>query len=320
MLGHCLPNTIAALPIDLRDSPPPVNGLPVDLGADLMADLRPGGPLGSVIAKAMQASGIDADEAKGVVTGVFEAQALREAREAKHAGRHTRTQRRVLARRDEPAVPTALPQIAKPPPHVKHDHKREAEAERAAKASAWNAGRRELVFLPAWCRAMARRCAVDRAAATRELCHVPRTVADSIRASAAPYGGLDSAAGRNVVGLAVVFYWLAKRLRGRISGLSRAAWASLTVGSHGKHYSTSALFHPYHRHDESELDPSARGVWGGRVGVGDNRGLVRAIESEGWLRVIVPDAELAPGWMVAPSGWAFVQVLVTEPDPGDNSS
>jgi len=49
-------------------------------------------------------------------------------------------------------------------------------------------------------------------------------------------------------------------------------------------------------------------------------GLVRAIESEGWLRVIVPDGELVPGWMVAPSGWAFVQLLVSEHGPPEDSS
>lgn len=284
-----------------------------------MTDLRPQ-PAWMVAARKAMAAIEGEAFADETVTGLVHAQAAREAREAKQARRATRSQRRVLSRREEAPGPCALPQTAKPPPHMKHDHKREAEAERVAIASAGRAGRRELVYLPAWCRQLARSVAVDRGAATRELGHLPRTVSDSLRASARPFGGLDSAAGRNVVALGVVFYWLAKRLRGRLSGLSRAAWASLTVGAHGKHYGTSALFHPYHRHDDSELHPTLRGPWGGMVGTGRNVGLVRSIESEGWIRVIVPDGELAPGWMVAPSGWAFVQVLVDVDEPGDDSS
>ena len=283
-----------------------------------MSDLRHDAELARVLAETMRGYGLADSEATAVVNEVLAGEAHREAQQRKHEARHTQAQRRVLSRREERAIPSALPQSAKPPPHVPYNRQGEAEALRVASRSASRAGRREVVYLPDWCRALARRCALDRAACTRELCHLPRAVADSLRASAGPFGGLDANAGRNVVGLGVVFYWLAKRLRGRLSGLGRKAWASLTVGSHGKHYSASALFHPYHRHDEEELDPQARGLWGGRVGTGANRGLVRAIESEGWLRVIVPDGHDAPGWMVAPSGWAFVQLLVHVAEPGDD--
>lgn len=310
--------------------------LALDLEADPVTDLRAerraareraeaeahAAKLAATLRASMAAYVPDADAVDVVVNGVAEAKAARQALEAEHAARATKPQRVVLSRRrsEEPATPGALPQTAKPPPHVKPDEKREADAFRIAHLSAQRAGRRELVYLPAWARAMAYKVATDRGAATRELCNLPRTIADSVRASARPFGGLDTCAGRNVVALAIVFWWLAKGLNGRISGLSRAAWASLTVGSHGKHYSTSALFHPYHRHDETELDPSLRGSCGGRIGTGVNVGLVRAIETEGWLRVIVPDGELVPGWMVAPSGWAFVQLLVSEPEAAHDSS
>lgn len=277
--------------------------------------------LAATLRQSMLAYEPDEQLVEVVVSGVAEAKAAREALEAQHAKRATKPQRVVLSRRRyEPASPSALPQTARPPPHVKPNPQREAEAARVAHTSALKAGRRELVHLPAWSRTMAQTIATSKSAATRELCHLPRAIADSIRASARPFGELDSCAGRNVVALGVVFWWLGKALNGRLSGLSRKAWASLTVGSHGKHYSPSALFHPYHRHDESELDPNRRGLYGGRVGIGDNTGLVRAIESEGWIHVIVPDGELVPGWMVAPSGWAFVQVLVSDGGPTEDSS
>jgi hypothetical protein len=289
-----------------------------DLGADLVTDLRQ--PAWMVAARKAMAAIEGEAFADETITGVVEAQAVREAREAQQATRATRSQRKVLSRRQEAPGPCALPQTAKPPQHWPYSHQREAEAERVAVASAGRAGRREIVYLPAWCREMARQIAIDRSAATRELCHLPRTVSDSLRASARPFGGLDSCAGRNTVALGVVFFWLAKRLNGRLSGLGRDAWKSLTVGAHGKHYGPSALFHPHHRHREEELSPTLRGPYGGRVGTGNNVGIVRAIESEGWLRVIVPDGRLCPGWMVAPSGWPFVQLLVSVAEPSDDSS
>lgn len=309
--------------------------LAIDLEADHVSDWRAqqraereraeaeahAAKLAATLRQSMLAYEPDEQLVEVVVNGVAEAKAAREALEAEHAKRATKPQRVVLSRRRyEPASPSALPQTAKPPPHVKPNPQREAEAARVAHTSALKAGRRELVHLPAWSRTMAQSIATSKSAATRELCHVPRAIADSIRASARPFGELDSCAGRNVVALGVVFWWLGKALNGRLSGLSRKAWASLTVGSHGKHYSPSALFHPYHRHDESELDPNRRGIYGGRIGTGDNTGLVRAIESEGWIHVIVPDGESVPGWMVAPSGWAFVQVLVSDGGPPDDSS
>lgn len=309
--------------------------LAIDLEADHVSDWRAqqraereraeaeahAAKLAATLRQSMLAYEPDDQLVEVVVNGVAEAKAAREALEAEHAKRATKPQRVVLSRRKyEPAAPSALPQTASPPPHVKPNPQREAEAARIAHTSALKAGRRELVHLPAWSRTMAQAIATSKSAATRELCHVPRAIADSIRASARPFGELDSCAGRNVVALGVVFWWLGKALNGRLSGLSRKAWASLTVGSHGKHYSASALFHPYHRHDESELDPNRRGIQGGRIGTGDNTGLVRAIESEGWIHVIVPNGESVPGWMVAPSGWAFVQVLVSETGPPEDSS
>jgi hypothetical protein len=310
--------------------------LALDLEADHVTDLRAErraareraeaeaheAKLAATLRASMSAYVPDAQLVDVVVSGVAEAKAARLALEAEHAKRATKPQRVVLSRRrsDEPPTPGALPQSAEPPPHVKPDEKREADAFRIAHLSAQRAGRRDMVYLPAWTRALAYKVATDRGAATRELCNVPRAIADSLRASARPFGGLDTCAGRNVIALGVVFFWLAKGLKGRISGLSCEAWASLTVGSNGKHYSSSALFHGYHRHDESELDPALRGLYGGRIGTGKNTGLVRAIETQGWLRVIVPDGELVPGWMVAPSGWAFVQLLVSDLEPAHDSS
>jgi hypothetical protein len=310
--------------------------LALDLEADPVTDLRAerraareraeaeahAAKLAATLRASMGAYVPDVELVETTVNGVAEAKAARLAREAEQAKRATKPQRVVLSRRRqyEPAQPGALPQTASPPPHIRPNPQREAEAARVAHVSALKAGRRELVHLPAWSRELSGRIATSRSAATRELCHVPRAIADSLRASARPFGELDTCAGRNVVALGVVFYWLGKALRGRLSGLSSEAWASLTVGAHGKHYSSSALFHAHHRHNEAELDPKLRGLYGGRIGTGRNVGLVRAIETEGWLRVIVPDGALVPGWMVAPSGWAFVQVLVSDGGPTEDSS
>lgn len=226
----------------------------------------------------------------------------------------TRTERQrrgVISRRGERARPGALPQSAKPPQRIPYNVDREEEAKRAAEASAARARRRDVVYFPAWVREAVRRCARSREDAARELGHVPVPQRAAIQSTARIYGGLDDIAGRNVIGLGIAIWYMAQRLGGRISGLPRAAWASLTVGRSGKHYHQSSLFHACHSTDRP-IDEERRGIYGGRVGVGRNRGFLVALCASGLIRLIVPSTAGAPPWMIAPSGWAYVQVLVCE--------
>lgn len=233
--------------------------------------------------------------------------------------RTERERRAVVSRRGERARAGALPQTAKPPQHIPYSTRREEEAKRAAEASSAKARRRDTVYFPAWVREAVRRCARSHEDAARELGHVPVPQRAAIQSTARVYGGLDEIAGRNVIGLGIAIWYMAQRLKGRISGLPRAAWASLTVGAKGKHYSESSLFHACHSTDRP-LDEERRGIYGGRVGAGRNQGFLVALCASGLIRLIVPSTAGAPPWMIAPSGWAYVQVLVCELGGSDNTS
>jgi hypothetical protein len=165
-------------------------------------------------------------------------------------------------------------------------------------------------------------CAIfsNKGRALSELCALPKWAADSVTKEAEHYGGAGSVAGRNLIMLSIVTWHIGKRIKaGRISGMPREAWSSLTVGAHGEHYSDSAVWHPVHDMGRELLPPSVRGPEGGRVGAGRNRGFMVAVRLAGWMRTIVPSSAAVPGWMIAPSGWPFVQVLVLNSPPGDTS-
>ena len=103
--------------------------------------------------------------------------------------------------------------------------------------------------------------------------------------------------------------------------MPREAWVSLTYGTRGTHYSESAVWHPVHDYEGELLPRDVHGPEGGRIGAGRNRGFMYAIRLSGWVRTIVPSAHGLAPWMLAPSGWPFVQVLVShEPRDDDDTS
>jgi hypothetical protein len=213
-------------------------------------------------------------------------------------------------------------QHAKPPPHIVVNQRRECEAEKAGRRSAAKVGRRDVdaVWFPWWVRDLARRVIESKGRALNELgCVHSRPVIDSILSEAAPYGGAESVAGRSVIALALVAWWLGQRLNGRISGLPREAWTSLTVGTRAQHYSGSSVWHPVHDAEGDLLPPEFHGQKGGRIGAGRNRGFMVAVSLAGFMRLLVPNAAQVPAFMLAPSGWPYVQVLVYGVPPGDTS-
>jgi hypothetical protein len=141
-----------------------------------------------------------------------------------------------------------------------------------------------------------------------------------VLAEAKPYGGADSLPGRNMIMLSIVLWHVGGRLRGRVSGMPRQAYTSLTMGAYGMHYSHSSVWHAVHSMSDELLPESVRGPDGGRVGSGRNRGFMVAVRLAGWMRTVVPSSRALPGWMISPRGWPYVQVIVMTTDPPENTS
>lgn len=221
------------------------------------------------------------------------------------------------ARRDvEAVIPGQRAQHAPPPEHIVASPSKEAAAEQRARRDAQEHGVRDATWWPAWARDLARRVGESKGRALCELGSVPRWAADSMRAAAKPYGGADSAPGRAVLALALVLWHVGRQTKGRISGMPRGAWTSLTLSPEGGAYSDSSVWHPYHRKTEDLLLPETiTGPNGGRIGSGRNRGYMVALYLSGFARAIVPSAYGVPEWMIAPSGWPYVQVLLALEDP-----
>lgn len=231
--------------------------------------------------------------------------------------------------------PGKLPQACARPGHV--DAPSAADVKRAAevaRVSCQQANpdelKRVVAYFAPWVRPWFRRCVQSQEQCTRELAAVPKWLASKLGRCSEPFGGRRTSAGRHVIAYGCLLYWHARAGLNVISGLSRAAWASLSVGtrplvgeawtqaspadrSRRSHYAIETLFHRLHDAD-GPVDPEARGPQGGRVGAGSNCGLVAVLEREGLIATLQPDgrAEL-PSWLVGPSGYAFVQVLVLIP-------
>lgn len=214
--------------------------------------------------------------------------------------------------------PGARPQDAKTPSYLPHDVRAEEKAADIGRKQAAKHGVRDTwaAWLPAWTRAMSQRMCESKGRCLSELSSVPVWVRDALVSVAEPYGGASAIAGRNVLALGVVMWHLGQRLKGKISGLLRQAYTSLTVGPNGMHYSDSAVWHPIH--DASgPVEDGERGQRGGRIGAGRNRGFMIALSHacEAIMRSHVPSVAAVPGWMIAPSGWPMVQILVATSEP-----
>lgn len=264
-----------------------------------------------VVGQAVTAS-TDEAHGRGVVEGLADGVQARSKAAASRAHALQTSAHHGERQHDQPS-PESVAQGAKPPSHLTWNEKKEQIAERLALESASRAGRRELVYWPAWARELARRCCESKGRALSELTAIPKWASASVLKEAAAYGGADAVAGRNLIALSLVLWHVGGRLRGRISGMPREAYTSLTTGPNGKHYSDSAVWHPVH-HADGELLPDARGPEGGRIGAGRNRGFMVAIRLAGWMRTVVPASYGLAPWLIAPSGWPYVQVIVRQSD------
>lgn len=251
-----------------------------------------------------------------------------ETRDDDRKGRPVALQHATYGRRSDapPPPPSSLPQHAKPPPGVAFSHNAEAkEAERARR----RAGRRgirdtDAVWCPAWARDAARKGTLSPAHARNEIARVKASrttapMAKHIEAAAEAYGGYGSLAGRNVMMIGAYLVLLTARMKGRrISGMGRGSYTCFTRGSRGERYSSNALWNNLHNSD-GEIDPLHKGPRGGTLGGGRNCGFVIALMKAGVLTFFAPSAHECPPWMVAPSGWSYVQVVVSADPPGDTS-
>jgi hypothetical protein len=274
--------------------------------------------------------------------GADMAAAAAEALEVLDAGNAARAQRATTPTRaprfHEKPRPAALPQNCPPPKHVPGPSKERArECERVARASARRArpgDRNEVIaYWAPWVRPWFRRAVESVAQCSRELLAVRQSAPwwhEQLELTAAAYGGKRTPNGRHVIAYGALIYWHARNGNTALSGLPLAAWASLSVSPSARepkassrgavqlrkagHYSTGALAHRCHDY-EGELVPLdvAEGPQGGRFGAGANCGILAALERDGLIRSIQPDAREAPRWLVGPKGWAFCQVLVRFP-------
>jgi hypothetical protein len=191
-----------------------------------------------------------------------------------------------------------------------------AEAERVARASHARAfpadgSRRDVVYWAPWVRAWFRRGVQTAEQCGRELAALPAWWREKLELIASDFGGKRTTGGRHILMYGALIYWYARQGQRVISGLSQAAWASLSVGPREKHYSLSTLFHPLH--DAARELADKRGPKGGSWGAGSNCGLVRALEREGLVEVLQPDGRChLPAWLVGRTGWTFGQFIVRE--------
>jgi hypothetical protein len=252
-----------------------------------------------------------------------------ETRDDDRKGRPVALQNSTHGRRSDapPPPPSSLPQHAKPPPGVPYSHNDEAVAAEQARRRAGRQGIRDCdaTHFPAWVVKGSRKGTLSPAHARAGLALVAKSrtaapMAKHIEAAAEPFGGVSTPAGRNVlmIGTYLVLMTARNRSNKRISGLQRGVFRALTRGTRGEHYSLNTLWNNLHN-ASGEIDPIHTGPKGGTLGAGKNCGYMIALMRAGVLVYFAPSAHECPAWMVAPSGWSYVQVVVSADPPGDTS-